>query len=195
MKLVDILARELKDWPDDYLVEKITQDSDCMVFGWSEADPEMDDGYWVFSKRSKLTDWRPGEFAMAEDRNNALVTRAQWQAAVDALAKHEFIREGIPNIGTICEGRVKNGGHWRKYTVKAMSTDFLIVWCEQDLAETPIRHAYWEFRPIRTAEQIAAEERENAIREMTALTEHEGLKCWAEYVYDRLGYRKQEVQK
>jgi len=49
-----------------------------------------------------------------------------------------------------------------------------------------------EFRPIRTPEQIAADEREAAIKEMTAgyAKNSDTLAAWAAYVYDTLGYRK-----
>jgi hypothetical protein len=49
------------------------------------------------------------------------------------------------------------------------------------------------FEPIRTPEQIAADERDAAIKEMTAKYSDsvEMLAGWAAYVYDTLGYRKQ----
>ena len=51
-----------------------------------------------------------------------------------------------------------------------------------------------EFRPIRTPEQIAADEREAAIKEMTAVYANnaDALAGWAAYVYDTLGYRKEQ---
>lgn len=48
------------------------------------------------------------------------------------------------------------------------------------------------FRPIRTPEQIAEDDREVAIKEMTANYAKDSgvLAGWAAYVYDTLGYRK-----
>ncbi|WP_312800493.1 hypothetical protein [Pseudomonas sp.] len=74
--------------------------------------------------------------------------------------------KGLPPVGAVCEAQVKNGGQWRKYTIRAVSDEYLIVWSNADALETPIRHVYWEFRPIRTPEQIAAEERERAVMEI-----------------------------
>jgi hypothetical protein len=105
--------------------------------------------------------------------------------------------KGLPPAGTVCELRnVSAGTDWSEATVVFASRN-VVVW---DWAGEPAinglctayGHAV-EMRPIRTAEQIAAEERDKAIKEMTARTEHGGLKSWAEYVYDHLGYRKQEI--
>jgi len=179
MKLIDILARELKEWPKGF--DDVGQaDSGALHLP----------GIGMHEKHTDET------YTHADDWFTSIVTRAQWQAAVDALKADEqpaFIREGLPNIGTTCEGRVKNGGDWRTYTVKAMSTEYLIVWCEEDLAETPIRHSYWEFRPIRTAEQIAAEERSKAISTMVdACSNPEWVTTYetCAAIYDA-GYRKQ----
>ena len=51
-----------------------------------------------------------------------------------------------------------------------------------------------QMRPIRTPEQIAADEREAAIKEMTAnyAKNSDTLAGWAAYVYDTLGYRKEQ---
>ena len=51
-----------------------------------------------------------------------------------------------------------------------------------------------QMRPIRTPEQIAADERDAAIKEMTAnyAKDYGVLAGWAAYVYDTLGYRKEQ---
>lgn len=74
MKLVDILARELKVWPDQYY--QIYQDSGGNLHGTlSNGDLEDCD-------QEDL----PGDpVTIAWDGNNAVVDRAEWQAAVDAL--------------------------------------------------------------------------------------------------------------
>ena len=88
MKLVDILARELKVWPHN--VFAITQDDGGELNGNSIDDPAIMRG----------SAWGGGAFYLddpvddggacfrlmpAEDWSAAIVTRAQWQAAVDAL--------------------------------------------------------------------------------------------------------------
>lgn len=207
MKLVDILARELKEWPDDYLVETITQDADCMVYGWSEADPEMDDGYWFFSKRSKLTDWRPGKFAMAEDRNTALVTRAQWQAAVDALkaGKQAWDGEGLPPVGTVCifSDDMQDGSDWHKDLRPGVEVEIIAHFKghQQTIAafifdcgngvhvEQAVRSC---FSPLPTAQQIEAEDRAKQLSDLVDLIDGADAadKTIAQAIYDA-GYRKQ----
>lgn len=87
MKLVDILARELKVWPDN--VFAITQDEGGALNGSTAEDPPF----------LKNTAWGSGAFyldcpvnaadlfflAESEDWAEAIITRTQWQAAVDAL--------------------------------------------------------------------------------------------------------------
>lgn len=77
MKLIDILARELKEWPED--CEAIEQDRH---------------GSCLFKADGPALATYVGN--MAEDADTAKVTRAQWQAAVDAL-KAEKVEESIPD--------------------------------------------------------------------------------------------------
>lgn len=101
MKLVDILARELKVWPEGY--NSLQQSFGGMVFHGAK------DGILPIVCLS-----------VAEDFRTAAVTRAQWQAAVDALnAEKEFVPydfsgpvldygpkewtgAGLPPVGTVC---------------------------------------------------------------------------------------------
>lgn len=166
MKLVDILARDLKDWPSEHGVVTITQDADAMVFGWSGQQPEIDEGYWVFAERSRLSEWRPGNFQLSTDRNTAIVTRAQWQAAVDALKAGEqaWDGEGLPPVGTVCEFYAYRGGDpvWKECKVIAHDNAIAVINYKGNYSG----HPHNQFRPIRTAEQIAAEERKTQILEM-----------------------------
>ena len=80
--------------------------------------------------------------------------------------------------------------NWPKVTVKYASAEYFIT---EDGAGEQHWHAHSvKFRPIRTPEQIAADEREAAIKEMTAnyAKNSDALAGWAAYVYDTLGYRK-----
>lgn len=94
MKLVDILARELKSWPHD--VFAITQDDGGELNGNPIDDPAIMRG----------TAWGGGAFylddpvddggvcfrlKLAEDWSTAIVTYPQWQAAVDALKTREQV--------------------------------------------------------------------------------------------------------
>ena len=80
MKLVDILARELKEWPNDQY-ESIGQAND----GALHKSPNWDSG----------CGWSKEKYTMAEDWSRVHVTRTQWQAAVDALKPEKKQREAI----------------------------------------------------------------------------------------------------
>lgn len=245
MKLVDILARELKDWPEDggcgYCVQ---------AFGSRDV---------IFGGRSNYFE----ASEVAEDNADARVTRAEWQAAVDALkatkekvmdidwskapegATHrvphgcwykiedglvwcwssreewagpypkkqyedgsmedmvkrpktasEWNGEGLPPVGTVCE--YKHVSEWQKVEVFAVKPNhngshtalFTYengTWC--GCAEPSF------FRPIRTPEQIAAEERKKTIEDMVRIIQQADWNSDGEMVgalYDA-GYRKFEI--
>lgn len=203
MKLIDILARELKEWPAG--VESLSQLKGT--------------GYII---NGKGFDGRAFDSMQLADETRiagAIVTRAQWQAAVDALkadeCEHsygnekgcpecgeEFERrwngEGIPPTGTDCEAKVKNSGAgWKTYKVLAVASEYLIASC--DAEEIPIRHQYWDLRPIRTAEQIAAEKYESEAADLAeVMTGHrdrskDSYLTLAKLILDA-GYRKQVAQ-
>lgn len=197
MILKDILARELAEWPN---------------------------GEPFFGQQSNgsLITCRDGVIRLtlitvtkAEDFETAWVSRAEWQAAVEALKADEQsalnlfyaifpenkwhkadesfkdrIRAatklpacapveravewdgvGLPPAGVICEHEAyeMRGESHRVEIIahKQTSLDVAIFWDEE------IRHVSYSshhaFRPIRTQEQIAAEEREKAINEMILL--------------------------
>lgn len=96
--------------------------------------------------------------------------------------------QGRPPVGTVCEGGRARTGAFNECVVIAHRNGMAIaVFTDQEELQ-------WvtEFRPIRTPEQIAKDEREAAIKEMTAgyADNSEALAGWAAYVYDTLGYRK-----
>lgn len=104
--------------------------------------------------------------------------------------------EGLPPVGVVCEVRNAPGG-WGKATIKYQGKGIIVwLWDRQDGNTDQIEFASCpdrlEFRPIRTPEQIAADEREAAINEL-----HTDLVPAPRHVvaiiYDamtRLGYRK-----
>ena len=164
MKLVDILARELKAWPSNCTSGYCAQAySSTEVFFGGPAESLM-------------------VSEMADDGENAEVTRAQWQAAVDALKAESapaWTGEGLPPAGTVCE--YKHVSEWQKVDVFAVKPNYngshtaLFTyengtWC--GCAEPSF------FRHIRTPERIAAEEREKAADAMSQATR--GAKDWME---------------
>lgn len=107
-----------------------------------------------------------------------------------------WVDEGLPPVGVRCEGRVKNNKHWDQFEVVAIGREMLLI-LNTNGEEVPIRHKYWDFRPIRTAEQIEAEKRASAIDDMVSTALHQSYvitPAQAKIVFERIydaGYRKQ----
>lgn len=103
--------------------------------------------------------------------------------------------EGLPPVGTVCELRCNTGG-WGEAEIKYHGRAICVwLWIRRDgntdqveWAENPER---MEFRPLRTAEQIAAEEREKAIAEMIAICRMESTDTRMVEALYSAGYRKQ----
>lgn len=179
MKLVDILARELKSWPE----------GEC--FAWQDYNREV-----------RFSDSTRHDFfacSMAEDNiryqlyvnPKSGVTRAEWQAAVDALnqselnavlAKNEQLAaaraeripvwngEGLPPVGLDVEIKRGNctwidGDEWQIGKTATVMASFLNS-RDIEMASVQFPGGHCEcilarcLSPIRTAEQVAAEERE-----------------------------------
>ena len=96
MKLLDILARELKVWPETTL---LAQDSNGHVFGWTGF-PSWDGDQWLVDVGASLDKCRPGEMDLADDHMTASVTRAEWQGAVDAQKAEKDAEIKWPNAAT-----------------------------------------------------------------------------------------------
>lgn len=89
MKLVDILARELKAWPDCIVVGQSTS-------GQLHKNSASNSGS-CFGHTSEV-------YSKAVDWKTAYVTRAEWQAAVDALkAPNADIVDGNVRLGVLIE--------------------------------------------------------------------------------------------
>lgn len=104
MKLVDILARELKVWPPH------------LPSLW------VVNGNTIYGESGGFSHEMSGGWPIPEDHKTAVVTQGQWQAAVDALksevhptesmALHhqevgritrQWNGDGLPPVGTVCE--------------------------------------------------------------------------------------------
>ncbi|WAW38791.1 hypothetical protein O2604_17160 [Pseudomonas aeruginosa] len=106
--------------------------------------------------------------------------------------------QGLPPVGTVCEYRHMIWPEYRSCEIRYISEESLVAY--DDAQEQFYRTCDMLFRPIRTLEQIAAEEREKAALEMAALMSgHEDrskdcFKVLGEILYDA-GYRRQEEGK
>lgn len=185
MKLVEILARELGEWPEG--VDEIFQDYDreLRYIGWNA---------------STLTGKRPDDLAddhrrLGED-HPAGVTREMWEAERAKLGgKTEWNGEGLPPVGCPFELRMTNDV-WIAAMPTAYGKKHMLF--EDESGEERIEYiSKIQARPIRTPEQIAAEKREKAIIEMKevflrgASVFWKGARLGIEALYDA-GYRKQE---
>lgn len=92
MKLVELLAREIVEWPEG--AEMAVQDDDgCFKFG-AGRNPK-DDGYGIWVRDIEVEHELYNGFISSEktiDRNTAIVTRAQWQAERDRQKGSEWKR-------------------------------------------------------------------------------------------------------
>ena len=99
---------------------------------------------------------------------------------------------GLPPVGTVCEDDAGNQVVIVAHHVNGVHA----IFAESLDAGLLYYGDAGEFRPIRTPEQIAAEERENAIKDIAALIGGlwaSEIEC-AEFLYDA-GYRKTEAGK
>ena len=203
MKLVDILARELKVWPHNG--NALGQAADTTLHLNEYA-----------SHGGEFYGWTKEKFTRAEDHHCAFVTRAQWQAAVDALkvevrptesmALHhqevgritrQWNGEGLPHVGTVIEWLDSS---WVKVVVVGHHKGAVVAVDESDPRRVFIGKKP-RYRTFLTPEQIAAEERDLAIDEMLKIAEgpHGGSsrkvhvsRPQVAALYDA-GYRKFEI--
>lgn len=107
------------------------------------------------------------------------------------MSYEKWSGKGIPPVGTVCEYLWVDGDEWRKCEVVAYY--FANVVAIDVLDSAAILMQPMMFRPIKTPEQIAVEERQWAIDEMYRIIRESQIKTVAA-LYDA-GYRKTEVKK
>lgn len=183
MKLVDILAGELKVWPENS--ERVWQSLSGRLF--------------LGKDRERLT---VESYTLAKDWDEARVTRAEWQAAVDALNSPKVVEwdgKGMPPVGVDCEYRV-GGATWFECNIRYVTTPYHD--CPVEVVMFPAHlkseqtavvgdgEGEVSFRPIRTAEQVAAEEIE-AIREFLIYEHRDGGLIGIAKALHESGYRKE----
>lgn len=184
-KLIDILAREIEVWPHNSI--SAMQDYDGSInHQMLNGTPEYSDS---------LAQWkaRPGglrifgckKLTLADDFETAKVTRAEWQAAVDALNAPKVVEwdgVGDPPVGTVCEYDARPVGKgdplFVTVEVKYVSDQSIVIICTDvpdgekkenigvELALMNGLAMRGKFRAIRTADQVAADERKKSIDEM-----------------------------
>ncbi|YCH23124.1 hypothetical protein M1D96_06365 [Pseudomonas sp. D1-3] len=165
-----------------------------MNIDWSKA-PEDAKGHaligceeipvWVGDSWYEYMDGKRYDFS----RSDFELTRPRTQIG---QYQEKWNGEGLPPVGLKVEGLIEGNGDWCELTLKYKSTDFS-VFERADGEELPLWNPqYSTFRPIRTPDQIAAEERKAEIEAMAKVL---GVVACDDYVaatalYDA-GYRKQ----
>lgn len=206
-KLVEILARELKEWPEG--AESAVQDSDGEVkFSRSANLPRMNSikTVWMRHEDAGGESLWIGARA-ADDYTTAIVTRAEWQAAVDALKpdaqrfaedyveankdRHakEWDGSGLPPVGLPVEWCSDNSVGWQEIVVLAYYR--FDAWIQPKGKASMIVGNIDNFRPIRTPEQIAEDVREAGIAEIRQTLASSAKGSIESVIWDA-GYRKQE---
>jgi len=113
---------------------------------------------------------------------------------VIARTDQPWTGEGPPPVGTVCECRVIANGEWVRCEIVAYKDHYAIAYVDEN---TVMLSQGIRFRPIRTPEQIAAEERIAAINYMeidagmcaTAFDGDPEARAWITNLIDK-GWRK-----
>ena len=113
MKLVQLLAKELKEWPNG--VDVYAQDPTGSVFPWIGS-PDHDGEQWIVSGAARVhmgASLVIGGYSACDDHMTANVTKSQWQAESEKMNKPKWIRHRGGNTalhpGTMIEARLRSG--------------------------------------------------------------------------------------
>ena len=114
MKLVQLLAKELKEWPES--AKYITQeDDDGSVTLWYRAKPKYKSGEWVLDRHLNDSDYAYILHGIdtASDNKTSIVNQDQWQAEREKMNKPKWIRHrGMKqpvNDGVTVEVKLRSG--------------------------------------------------------------------------------------
>ncbi len=155
---------------------------------------------WMKNAADKWFFWGSRREAWIEESGIS----AEREAKFEARPQESWNGQGLPPVGTLCEWHGPNsdgpdGWVYTESNVVAYTDDGLFI-CMQKPGCWPVvqRIDNCEFRPLRTPEQIAAEEREKAINQMISDAGYVDPKIGTfvamRNLYDA-GYRRQEEGK
>jgi hypothetical protein len=94
MKLVELLAKELAEWPDAAL---IAQDGDTWIGGYS-AIPDIDNYNNWMGKHCVCAVFSKGEHQLATDHATAIVTREMWEYERTRLFGMDEMRAAVDSL-------------------------------------------------------------------------------------------------
>ncbi|EMY3672593.1 hypothetical protein AAIQ05_000388 [Pseudomonas aeruginosa] len=157
---------------------------------------------WMKKEGNKWSYWIEGRKVWVS-QTPACVVSAESEATFEARPQEFWNGQGLPPVGTVCEYRCHDSCEPNDWTAvhvlahAAHGSDTAMLLAEDDNGEPGTMYGrIWvpgTCRPLRTPEQIAAEEREKAIEEMCFAEETLTVKQ-AKALYDA-GYRRQEEGK
>ena len=131
---------------------------------YTEAYYKLVDGKWFFVVAHNDWDWEsPEGFEVSGKRLSQMIKRH---------VEPEWSGDGLPPVGIECEDDAGNEVVIVAHHVNGVHA----IFAESLEAGLLYYGAAGDFRPIRTPEQIAAEERENAVKEMETVA----AKAWRE---------------
>ncbi|HFH2583023.1 hypothetical protein [Pseudomonas aeruginosa] len=148
--------------------------------------------FFVFSKRP--SDYSSREGYEGEGEDGPYHVFSEYWEWIDK----PWDGQGLPPVGTVCEYRHMIWPEYRPCEIRYISEESLVAY--DNGQEQFYRTCDTLFRPIRTPEHAAAEEREKAISEMLDLYIYNGAywpmtsKQFCEILFDA-GYRRQEEGK
>lgn len=154
MTLLELLVKELPKhggWPTG--VVAMAQDADGDVQNYEDMDDIRITAAHALGCSRIAGSYSLVDIEPATDRNHAIITRQQYDAALAALQQTMWNGEGLPPVG--CECELFDCEKWRKVTIKYVGVKVVVV---SDYSAPPpdservfhIATKPEKFRPIRT---------------------------------------------
>ncbi|MBH3603171.1 hypothetical protein I5L86_02685 [Pseudomonas aeruginosa] len=160
---------------------------------WEPTGPEFHEG-WMKKEGDYWFYWVEGTNKWCH--GPSCNVSAEREATFEARPQEAWDGQGLPPVGTVCEYRHMIWPEYRPCEIRYISEESLVAY--DDAQEQFYRTCDMLFRPIRTPEQIAAEERRNSILHLANLLIDSRGHCneysQAKAIFDA-GYRRQEEGK
>lgn len=170
---------------------------------WEPTGPEFHEG-WMKKELGKWFWWSKGSKEWVFTSN----VTAKRETTFEARPQETWDGQGLPPVGTVCEYRCNDSCEPNDWTAvhvlahAAHGSDTAMLLAEDNNGEPGTMYGrIWvpgTCRPLRTPEQIAAEERRNSILHLANILIDSRGQCneysQAEAIFDA-GYRRQEEGK
>lgn len=168
MTLLEILVKELPGkggWPVG--ANYIAQDSDLSIYGFEER-PELEDGHeWLDGTGGGFL-LKVGTLSESSDKSTSIITREQYEAALDESKKVAWNGEGLPPVGINCKAFFATDDNpvWYSFVTKFIGNDYVVAMVGMEeicYGKEYISSPAVKFRPIRSEEE---RKREDSTKEM-----------------------------